>query len=221
MSPKKNLKKESWRPLYKNYVNSFSLETKFEKKIAFSLAKNDYKLEKSSGLRKHIHTFSKWLIASIYAGQLPDNSASKLEKLTGVPKKKAQDWNALFSSIEQALVVYSTIQSSQAPYEVLSTAGEYSLDITIPFAIVCTVWNSYRLLNRDKKARIAFGYGSLIVNGLYFLKTANVKKVVREIAEKIPSPDSFGFPYEPLKIQVPVKEISLEQIVSYDYDFHK
>jgi hypothetical protein len=168
------MENKPWHSLYQEYINSFSLDTKIEKKWAYKFAKKHYQIHHSKGLKKNFYQASNWIIATALAGQLADGPAEKLEKVTHIPKKKAQDWNVAWSCIDHIAIIYGGVKSLQAQNlpDIVSTAGEKSLYVSVPVATVCTLWALYRLANRDDKARPSWGYGSAVTHAIYYAKTS-------------------------------------------------
>jgi hypothetical protein len=173
---KKKFIDEPWYPNYLHYIDAFDMQTRFEKRLACRIAKKQYKMQESSGLKKKFYQATNWFVATAFAGQMADGPASKLEKITKVPKKHAQDWNVLWSSWDHITLIYGAMQSMKYADELpefVSSTAENSLSVTVPFAIVCTAWGLYRLANRDDKARMSLGYGSIVTHAVYYAKTGN------------------------------------------------
>ncbi|MFP4524147.1 MAG: hypothetical protein ACLFO2_02395 [Candidatus Woesearchaeota archaeon] len=124
--------------------------------------------------------FNEAVMAGVFQGQFIDPIAEQFETLTKVPKKRAQDWNAILSTLEHIPFVLGGYGATEA----VAHAGEQSLYVTLSIAAASTVWNAYRLLNRDEKARPAIGYGSLAMHSSHILN--KMSDTVTPIIRKAP-----------------------------------
>ena len=126
---KKSPQETPWYPLYNEYLSSFSLDSDIEKKWAYKFAKKHYQIQHSKGLKKNFYQASNWIIATALVGQLADGPATKLEKVTQIPKKKAQDWNVAWSCIDHIAIIYGGVKTLQAQHlpDMVSSAGKKSL----------------------------------------------------------------------------------------------
>ena len=113
--------------------------------------------------------FNEAVMAGVVQGQFIDPIAEQFESLTKIPKKRAQDWNAVLSTLGHIPVVLGGYGATEA----VAHAGEQSLYVTLSIAAASTVWNAYRLLNRDGKAHPAVGYGSLAMHSSHILNKAS------------------------------------------------
>jgi hypothetical protein len=164
-----------WYGLYKNYVSALELDSKLEKKWAYRLSKQQYKIQTSKGIKKALYISTNWFLATAIIGNFGDKPATKFEKITNIPKKTSQDWNVAWSCIDHIALLSSGMHVSSSEKqlsEIIITTAEKSLDITFPIAVICTLWAGYRLLNRDEKARPSLGYGSLAAHIFYYSKTS-------------------------------------------------
>jgi len=168
----KNIISEPYFELYQKYITDFDLKSEREHRWAKRLARNKHHLDTSSGFKKEIYKGVKWTFATVLAGQFNDDLASKIEKITEIPKKYSQDWNVLWSSIPHIVFVsggINTVMNSSNYNDFVSEVGIDSLYVSVPMAVFNLGWNIYRLANRDDKARPALGYEGLIANGLMYL----------------------------------------------------
>jgi hypothetical protein len=185
----KFIRSKPWYGLYADYVEEHGLTDRAEKRWAYVFARKKYRFlnpKKSSNpyssalnkLRRPFYVASNWFVATAIIGQFSDVFASKFEKITGISKKHAQDWNTLWSSVDHAVFVYGGANAAvlSGYSEFVSEFGEKSLYFTAPFATFNIGWNVYRLSNRDSKARPALGYGGLITNALMYVRN-NYSKI--------------------------------------------
>ncbi|MCC7574845.1 hypothetical protein KO361_04600 [Candidatus Woesearchaeota archaeon] len=167
------LEGEPYFDLYRRIVEVEGLSSRADLRRVRKIAKHRFMVESSSGVLRAWYEARNWVYATMVVGMADDETASKLAPYTGYSKKYCQDWNAPLSMLDHGLFVCGgaeTAMNSSSYGDFVSNFGLWSLVVTTPMALGNLVWNSYRLYNRDEKARPAFGYAGLVLNGFFYLK---------------------------------------------------
>ena len=169
-----NIDREApWFGEYESFVDVLKLSSSSEKNLAYKIIRKNYKIKNSEGLVREVHKGLGWVVATGFAGQFDDDTASKLEKLTMLLNKKYnkkynQDWNSVISSWEHPGILYfgfetlSNPEISEVVFSNILSASAFV--ITQGVSLYNVYWNPYRLLNRDEKARDARGFMGIASN---------------------------------------------------------
>ena len=162
-----------WFEEFESFSRALGLSSPSEEKLAYKIIRKNYKIKNSKGLLRKVHKGLGWVVATGFAGQFDDYTASKLEKLTRLiddkyTKKYNQDWNSVISSWEHPGVLYlgyetlSNPEVSEVVFSNLVSASAFVVSQGV--SLYNLYWNPYRLLNRDEKARDSRGFMGLASN---------------------------------------------------------
>ncbi len=175
---KKTKKEKPWQSRLEEILEKTTpngQKSRFLKKaMANTYASMEHKANNENrDMLKKIFDVYRYCFAYVVGGATYDKIATEVETITGVSKKHAQDVNAIAGILLNIPYVWSYYAVGNA---VSNHGGKWTLFFTLSTAAINTAWNTYRLLKRDKKARLSIGTEALILNGIIYASRKFPKK---------------------------------------------